>query len=113
MGERINLFSYSLNAGVINMAEQVYREEFKALVDRSMMILILSCDTCGEVVAKIVHPKTAKLDKTCDKTDHLRETGHSAYTALKHVIVYMNLADKELSEEVSEHQRKEFEKFFH
>jgi hypothetical protein len=90
---------------------QEYRDEFKALVDRSMIILVLKCDECGAIVARIEHPKTAKLDKTCDQQDHFNETKHDSYTALKHLIVYMSAADKELANEIGEYQRQKFDEF--
>lgn len=85
--------------------------EFKNLVDRSMIILVLKCDICQAIVARIEYPKTAKLDKSCDQNDHFNETGHDNYTALKHLIVYMSRADKELANELEEHQRKKFQDF--
>ena len=91
--------------------EQVYREEFKTLVDRSMLILVLKCDECGAIVARIEHPKSAKLDKTSDQFDHFKEKGHHSYTALKRLFIYMSQADKKLSEELGEHQRMKFDDF--
>ncbi|MBA7695867.1 hypothetical protein ES703_104507 [subsurface metagenome] len=91
--------------------KQEYRDEFKDLVDRSMIILVLKCDRCGAIVARVVHPKTAKLDKTCDEFDHSQETGHRSYTALKRLFVYMCAADKELANELGEYQRKKFDEF--
>ena len=87
------------------------KQVFKELVDRSLMILVLKCSECGAIVAQIEHPQTAKLDQTCDQHDHFKETGHSSYKALKHLIVYMCKADKALANELSETQRKAFENF--
>ena len=91
--------------------KQEYRNEFKALVDRSMIILVLKCNECGAIVARVEYPKTAKLDRTCDMHDHFNETKHSNYTAMKHLIVYMSAGDKELANELSEHERKKFDEF--
>lgn len=96
---------------VNQLLAQGYREEFKALVDRSMIILVLRCDECQATVARVEYPKTAKLDKTCDQHDHFKGTKHRNYTALKHLIVYMSTADKELANELSEQQRKKFDEF--
>lgn len=88
--------------------EQVYREEFKALVDRSMLILVLKCDECEAIVARIEHPRSATLDKTCDQFEHFKEKGHHNYTAIKHLFVYMSQADKKLSEELGAHTCQKF-----
>jgi len=75
------------------------------------MILVLQCETCGAYVARVNYPKTAKLDSSYDQNDHFKETGHSSYKALKILIVYMCQADKDLADELSEAQRKAFDKF--
>lgn len=86
-------------------------EQFKELVDRSLMILVLRCEKCGAILAKIKYPQTAKLDSSCDELDHLKQTGHSSYMALKILIVYMCQADKELADQLGEAQRKAFDRF--
>jgi len=78
------------------MQSQTQREIFKDLVDRSLIIIVLQCEKCGAYLARVEHPKTAKLDSSCDQTDHFKETGHSSYKALKILIVYMCQADKDL-----------------
>jgi len=83
----------------------------KDLIDRSMIILILRCDECDAMVAKMIYPLTAKLDKTCSQHDHFNETKHKTYTALKHVVVYMNAADKELADHLGKEFKKKFEEF--
>jgi hypothetical protein len=91
------------------MLEQ--RQLFKELVDRTLMILVSRCSECGAIVARIEYPETAKLDSSCDQHDHYKETGHSSYEALKHLVVYMNQADKDLANQLGEAQRKAFDEF--
>lgn len=88
------------------------KQLFKELVDRSLMILVLQCEKCGAYLARISYPKTAKLDKFSDEADHFKETGHSSYKALKHLIVYMCQADKDLANELGEAQRKAFDELW-
>jgi len=86
-------------------------QEFKALVDRSAMLLITKCDVCGEILARVIHPETLQIDEKADEIDHYNKTGHSSYTAIKHVILYMNPTDKELSIKIGEQQQKDFNEF--
>jgi len=76
-----------------------------------MIITVLKCEVCSAIVARIEHPKTAKLDSSCDIEDHVKSTKHSNYTALKHLIVYMCQADKDLADAVSEKQRDAFDRY--
>jgi len=87
------------------------KQLFKEIVDRSLIILVTQCEKCGAFLARIEYPKTAKLDSFCDQEDHFKETGHSSYKALKHLIVYMCQADKDLANELGEAQRKVFDEF--
>jgi len=91
------------------MLEQ--KQLFKELVDRSLIILVTQCVKCGVFLARIEYPKTAKLDKFSDEEDHFKETGHDSYKALKHLIVYMCQADKDLANQLGEAQRKAFDEF--
>jgi len=87
------------------------RQLFKELVDRSLIILVLQCEKCGAYLAEVIYPKTAKLDKFSDQEDHFKETGHNSYKALKHLIVYMSQADKDLANELGDAQRTAFDEF--
>jgi len=93
------------------MLKQRNRKEFADLVDRSMIILVLKCDKCEAIVARILYPLAAKLDRSCSQHDHFKETGHKDYAALKHLVVYMSAADKKLADQLSKIQRRKFEEF--
>jgi hypothetical protein len=96
----------------VEMTLEEYRRQFKDLIDRSMIITVLKCDTCQAVVARIDHPKSAKLDSSCDMHDHINGTTHSSFTVLKHLIVYMCQADKDLAKELMQQQKDLFQEFF-
>jgi len=102
---------FSLPSTFFGVHMQTYQEDFKDLVDRSLMVLVLQCEECGAHVARIIHPRTAKLDMTCDEYDHANETGHGSYNALKILIIYMNQADKDLAKTLSKAQRKALDDF--
>jgi len=87
------------------------RQLFKEIVDRSLIIVVTQCEKCGMFLARVVYPKTAKLDRFSDQEDHFRETGHNSYKALKHLIVYMCQADKDLANQLGEVQRQAFDEF--
>jgi hypothetical protein len=97
------------------MTEQMTEEDtkrlFKELVDRTMIITVLRCDECKETFARIEHPKTAKLDVSCDVEDHIKAKKHTHFLAIKHLIIYMNQADKDLANELTEKQRGAFDEF--
>lgn len=93
------------------MTEEETKRLFKELVDRTMIITVLRCDDCKEIVARIEHPKTAKLDCDCDVEDHIKTKKHTRYLAIKHLIVYMCQADKNLATELTEKQRGAFDEF--
>lgn len=93
------------------MTEEDTKRIFKDLVDRIMIITILRCDDCKELVARIEHPKTAKLDADCDVEDHIKLKKHTRFLAIKHLIIYMNQADKDLATELTEKQRGRFDEF--
>jgi len=91
------------------MLEQ--KQLFKEIVDRSLIILVSQCEKCGAYLARVEYPKTAKLDRFSDQEDHFKETGHDSYKALKHLIIYMCQADKDLANELGEAQRKALDEF--
>jgi len=86
--------------------EETMEKEFKDLVDRSLIIVVLRCEICSAYLARVEYPTTAKLDSTCDMKDHSTETGHNSFKALKVLIVYMCQADKDLANQLSETQKK-------
>lgn len=90
---------------------QETEETFKELIDRTMIVKVLKCDACAETVAEIEYPPGPRLDQSCCMQDHVRKTGHSSYTALKILVIYMCQADKDLAGELSEVQRQAFNKF--
>jgi len=93
------------------VTETEEKRVFKELVDRSLIILATRCTVCGAYLARVKYPSAAKLDSSCDADDHFKATGHISYEALKILIVYMCQADKDLANELSEEQRKAFDKF--
>ena len=90
----------------------MWREELKALVGRSLHLSVLKCSACEKVVARVTHPETAKVDSFCDQRDHFKETGHSSFEAIAHIIIYMNQADKDLANAISEASREKLDEIF-
>lgn len=88
---------------------QTFEDAVKDLVDRSLMIRVVQCVLCGDYFARVVYPKTAKLDRLCDEQDHCRETGHCSFTAIKLLIVYMSQTDKDLASALDKVQRKQLD----
>lgn len=87
------------------------KKVFKEIMDRSMVITVLKCNTCGEFLARIEYPLEAKLDRSCDIEYHKQFSEHKECTAVKMLIIYMTAADKELAEELNAAQREAFNKF--